>query len=227
MPPVDLGALKRATCLAAPFTHWVVDGFLKYPQDLTQEFLAPDSKEWLRYDSDVQVKMACNNWNLFPPATYSLFSYLISDEFVEILSKRVGCELFPDPGLHGGGWHCHGAGGVLKPHLDYSIHPKLGLQRKVNLLIYVEPNILISSTGGHLGFWEGDEERPHTLYKSIPPTFNRAVLFDTTQNSWHGMISPFKPEPGVYRRSLAVYYLCEPDENAPGRLRAEFYGDNI
>jgi hypothetical protein len=59
-----------------------------------------------------------------------------------MLSKKLDLFLYPDPGLHGGGWHMHGAGGNLNPHLDYSIHPKSGLMRKLNIIIYLS-NIII------------------------------------------------------------------------------------
>ena len=32
----------------------------------------------------------------------------------------------------------HKAGGNLAIHLDYSIHPKMNLQRKLNLILYLE-----------------------------------------------------------------------------------------
>ena len=46
------------------------------------------------------------------------------------------------------------------------------------------------------------------------------MLFDTTQNSWHGFPEPLQCPEGVYRKSLAVYYLTEPPEGTDPRPRA-------
>jgi hypothetical protein len=58
--------------------------------------------------------------------------------------------------------------------------------------------------------------------QEVQPIFNRAVLFDTTQNSWHGMSRPLTQPEGVYRKSLAVYYLTDPPTGADMRERALF-----
>jgi hypothetical protein len=139
------------------------------------------------------------------------------------LSSKVGTHLYPDPGLHGGGWHIHGAGGNLNPHLDYSIHPKLKLQRKLNIIVYLSSGMR-PDHGGHLGLWKHDPETfsPGDLVQEYEPAFNTAVIFDTTRNSWHGMSRPLQVPPGVYRKSIAVYYLCDPEAEAPSRERALF-----
>ncbi|WP_260469461.1 2OG-Fe(II) oxygenase [Pandoraea apista] len=117
----------------------------------------------------------------------------------------------------------HAAGGNLNPHLDYSIHPKLGLQRKLNIIIYLSEEMR-EDYGGHLGLWKHDNNKnqPGPLMKEIAPKFNRAVLFDTTQNSWHGMSRQLVQPDNIYRKSLAVYYLCEPVGDVDQRGRALF-----
>jgi Rps23 Pro-64 3,4-dihydroxylase Tpa1-like proline 4-hydroxylase len=210
---------------ATPFDHCVVDDFV--PEDLAsrleEEFLAYDAPKWFVYKNQIEDKKALNDWNVFPSATYRLFSYLNSAAFVDLLSGLVQTKLTSDQGLHGGGWHMHGPGGNLNPHLDYSIHPKLGLQRKVNIIIYISSALKLEH-GGHLGLWEHDEasSRPGRLAREIQPKFRRAVIFDTTQNSWHGMSRPLTQPEGIYRKSLATYFLCEPAAGSDPRGRALF-----
>ena len=222
--PVQLDQLQVAAQHfhgAAPFDHCVIDDFLN--QDLARqleaEFLTYDSPKYFVYKNPLEDKKALNDWNAFTPITYSLFQYLASSEFVGLLSQVVGIPLYADPGLHGGGWHIHGPGGNLNPHLDYSIHPKLGLQRKLNLIIYVSEQ-LEEAHGGHLGFWASENGSPSQLVREIAPRFNRAVLFDTTQNSWHGMSQNLVQPAGIYRKSLAIYYLCDPSVTVDPRNRA-------
>jgi Rps23 Pro-64 3,4-dihydroxylase Tpa1-like proline 4-hydroxylase len=208
-----------------PFHHCVVDDFVspETAAGLEGEFLSYDSPKWFVYKNMIEDKKALNDWNVFPGLTYQYFCFLNSAEFVGLLSEFIGSRLYADPGLHGGGWHIHGPGGNLNPHLDYSLHPKLGLQRKLNIILYVS-SALKPEHGGHLGLWEHDTgtKRPGKLAREIAPAFNRAVIFDTTQNSWHGMSSKLTQPEGIYRKSLAIYYLCDPPKDTDPRGRALF-----
>lgn len=207
-----------------PFDHCVIDNFFTetIAYELEKEFPSFGSDIWHSYNNPLEVKKTCNNWNSFAPKTYQVFAFLNSDEFLSILTSTAFSNqtLYSDVGLHGGGWHIHKNGGKLNTHLDYSIHPKLGLQRKLNIIIYLNSNWK-KSWGGELGFWENNtKEKPGKLVKKIEPKFNRAVLFDTTQNSWHGLPNPVLSPEGELRKSLAIYYLCHPSENSDKRGKA-------
>jgi hypothetical protein len=210
----------------APFDHKVIDGFFdrSVAEALLGEFPGFDAPCWHRYANAVENKRACNDWNAFGPATYRAFASLTSAAFADLLSGSLGLlGLSPDPGLNGGGWHVHGGGGRLNPHLDYSLHPKTGLQRRLNVIVYLTPDWQ-PEWGGGLGLWEqaGDERKPGRLAKTIMPRFNRAVIFDTSQKSWHGLASPVAAPHGVCRRSLAVSYMSAPTEGAEDRRKALF-----
>ena len=197
-----------------PFDHVVIDDFFEtdFANALANEFPDINSEIWHGYDNPLEVKFTNNIWNFFPEKTYKLFSYLNSDAFLTYLSQNLlgGTKLYSDPGLNGGGWHVHKAGGKLNTHLDYSLHPKLSLQRKLNIIIYMNPNWQ-KDWGGALGFWDNkNAECPGDLIKSVWSKFNRAVIFDTTQNSWHGLPDELKCPEEETRKSLAAYFLCDP-----------------
>jgi hypothetical protein len=210
---------------AKPFSHIVLDNFLDSDviANIVKEFPNFDEEIWYVYDSAIEIKKVMNSWDRFSPSIYKLFWFLNSDAFISNLEFLTGCKLYPDFGLNGGGLHSHRSGGKLNTHLDYSIHPKLKLERRLNLLIYVTPDWQLE-WGGDLGLWEHDEKlnKPGNLVSTISPIFNRAVLFDTTQNSWHGLPEPIRCPLNVTRNSLAVYYLCEPRLSAVDRNRALF-----
>ena len=210
---------------ANPFNHCVINDFLhtEVLEHIQREFLSFESERWHVYNNAIENKKTLNDWNMFPKNTYQLFNYMNSTVVLDKLSELIKMPLYADPGLHGGGWHAHGPGGNLNPHLDYSIHPKLGRQRKLNIIIYISPT-LTEQHGGHLGLWKHDSQtnQPGELVKEIAPQCNRAVLFDTTQNSWHGMSRTLEVPPGIYRQSLAIYYLCDPEEGTDSRQRALF-----
>lgn len=208
---------------AKPFPHMVIDNFLEedLARNLSGEFPDIHDASLFNYSNPLEKKSALNDWNRFPPHTYSFFEFLCSSTFVADLGSTLGIKLFPDFGLHGGGWHMHPDGGKLNPHLDYNIHPKLGLQRKINLIIYLSEDWQ-PEYGGHFGLWSNDEEnkRPLALVKEVEIKFNRAVIFDTSLQSWHGLSRKVTSGGQHIRKSLAIYYLCEPPVSCIDRQRA-------
>ena len=229
MPPVirrniDWRAQNATYNAAAPFSHVVIDDFFEpeVAEALEADIPTFDDPSWMHYSNPIEEKRALNHWDRFPAVTYRVFNHL-NHGFVRALRVLTGIEgLSSDVGLNGGGWHLHARGGKLNVHLDYSIHPKLGLERRLNLIVYLTKG-WDPAWGGALGLWSqgADAQGPETLVKSIDCLFNRAVIFDTT-NSWHGLPEPITCPPGVYRKSIATYYLTPPRESAADRGKALF-----
>ena len=156
-----------------PFDYWILDNFLDIEdaKQLSKEFIDYDSpaEDIVHYQGWIAEKKTCNKWDRFPPLTYKVFTNLLASNFISRLSDITGVNpLYPDIGLHGGGWHMHGKGGRLSVHLDYSIHPKLNLQRKLNLILYLEEDY-DPAWGGSLQFWSHDEKtkKPKDKIKEV------------------------------------------------------------
>ena len=218
------GELTNQFNTAEPYNHVTIDNFWQadIAEQLAQEFPAYDSASWnAHYQSPLEDKKACNAWDRFPALTYRAFSYLNTQEFLNIVESITGTDnVKADVGLHGGGWHAHHRGGKLNVHLDYSIHPKLGLERHYNLIIYMTPN-WDHSWGGGLELWSHNEDgSAKECVTTVENRFNRAVLFDTTQYSWHGLPDHLTCPEGINRQSMAIYYLTEPAANADPRGKA-------
>lgn len=208
-----------------PFPHCAWDGLFHpdFARELAAEFPDFDSKAWHEYANPLEIKKTCNSWDAFGPATYRAFAWLTSPSFVELLRLSINAPgpLYADPGLHGGGLHAHANGGRLNPHLDYARHPKTGLARCLNLIIYLNDDWR-DEWGGHLGLWApAAGNGPGELVKRITPIANRAVLF-ATPNAWHGLSEPINCPSGQVRKSLAVYYLTDPLVACEARTRALF-----
>tara|TARA_A200000159_G_C7328359_1_gene341919 strand:- start:964 stop:1722 length:759 start_codon:yes stop_codon:yes gene_type:complete len=226
---VDPSKIKKSS---NPFDHWVIDDF--FPEDLaynlSNEFIDFDSDKWFYHDNNiVENKKNIDDWGKFPKQTYSILSYLCSNEFINIVREITEVEkLYPDYGLHGGGWHIHNRGGKLNVHKDYDVHPRLELKRKFNLIVYLSQEWK-PEWGGALELWSHNSEknRPKEKVVDIEIKFNRAILFDTSQNSWHGLPKEIDCPKGFYRKSLAVYYLTDIDDETGDRKRALFapYGE--
>ena len=221
---LDLKAMTAQFNAGKPFNHIVIDNFWRpeIAQELVAEFPDYNSDVWTaHYHNPLEDKKACNHWDRFPKTTYQAFDYLNSNAFTNIVEHITNTwGIKNDIGLHGGGWHCHHKGGKLNIHLDYSIHPKLKLERHFNLIIYMTPN-WNPKWGGGLELWGSDENgSPSQCVTTIENKFNRAVIFDTTQNSWHGLPEQLSCPEGINRQSLAIYYLTDPDSSANPRPRA-------
>jgi len=210
-----------------PIRYAVIDNFWEpnIAEQLVAEFPAYDTDVWLaHYNNPAENKKTCNHWDRFKTATYRAFTFLNSQTFVSKIEQITkNTHVYTDVGLHGGGLHAHQRGGKLNIHLDYNIHPKLKLQRNYNLIVYMTPNWNSDWNGG-LEFWSHDAatERPNKCEVTIENRFNRAVLFDTTRNAWHGLPEDLKCPDGVCRTSMAVYYLTDPEAGADPRSRAYF-----
>jgi Rps23 Pro-64 3,4-dihydroxylase Tpa1-like proline 4-hydroxylase len=215
---------KQSFTNADPFPHIVFDNFFTedVAKQLSDEIPPSDSNVWFQYNNKIENKYVCNHWDRFPALTYKVFSYLSSPEFTSKISELTG--IFPlvaDIGLHGGGWHVHTKGGLLNVHKDYSIHPKLKLERALNIIVYLTPDWDVS-WGGGLGLWTEKDNQPDKLIQHVDCLFNRAVLFDTRKDSWHGLPEPIKCPEDKRRTSIALYYLTVPQENTDPRERALF-----
>jgi Rps23 Pro-64 3,4-dihydroxylase Tpa1-like proline 4-hydroxylase len=225
--PKNWRALQEQFLSNKPFNHVVIDDFFttETVEQLVKEFPAYDSTVWnAHYNNPIENKKACNHWDKFPKFTYQVFHYLCSFEFESIVTDITGnIGVQADMGLHGGGWHAHTQAGKLNIHLDYSIHPKLQLERHYNLIVYITPD-WNPAWGGGLELWSHDDQTGSAkeLAVTVENRFNRAVLFDTTQHSWHGLPQDLVCPEGVMRQSLAVYYVSDPADNASDRGKALF-----
>ncbi len=218
--------IKERFASSEPFNHVVIDNFFipEIADKISEEFPDFNDAGLNDHNSPLEIKKTMNRWDRFPPTTYRAFSYLGSDKFLNEMRNLIDRnDLVFDMGLNGGGWHMHGRGGNNNIHLDYNIHPKMNLQRKLNIIVYMTKGWQSSWNGG-LELWTGYEtaKEPKELVKVVENKFNRAIIFDTTQNSWHGLPNTIECPEGIIRKSIAAYYLCAAPAQSEERGRALF-----
>jgi hypothetical protein len=190
---------------AEPFPHVVIDDFLppEVLDGVLAEFPGPDAIDWKRFADGTGRKLATRNEEQMGPRTLGLLHELNSSRFIRVLETVTGIEgLIPDPHLEGGGLHQIERGGYLKVHADFNRHEKLGLDRRLNLLIYLNKNWQ-EEYGGHLELWAPDMAR---CARKVLPVFNRCVVFSTTDFSFHGHPEPLACPERWSRKSIALYY---------------------
>lgn len=190
---------------AKPFSHIVIDNFLPESllDDILKEFPNPGAIDWQRFDKGYEKKLASTSERQMGNTTRFLLYQLNSSIFIDFLEMLTGIGgLIPDPHFVGGGLHQIERGGYLKMHVDFNWHSRLRLDRRLNLLIYLNKN-WEEEYGGHLQLWDRDMTR---CDKKILPIFNRCVIFSTTDFSYHGHPDPLTCPEGQTRKSLALYY---------------------
>jgi hypothetical protein len=136
----------------------------------------------------------------------SLFYEFNSGAFLGFLERLSGISgLLGDPYLAEGGFHCVRDAGYLDIHADFSHHDKTGLERRLNLILYLNEGWK-SEYGGALSLYDTDL-RPCATFM---PIANRCVIFETSETSYHGHPDPMKLPAGRCRESIALYYYTMP-----------------
>lgn len=190
---------------ASPFPHIYFDDF--FPKDflakVSEEFPEANSETWQKFDGKAEKKLASQGDADIGPYVRALISIMNSGMFIEFIEKLTGISgLLPDPHLTGGGMHQIMPGGKLSLHIDFNKYQRKHLERRLNILVYLNEN-WEESYGGYLELWNKDVTKAEV---KILPVFNRVALFSTTETSWHGHPDPLTCPANRTRRSVALYY---------------------
>jgi hypothetical protein len=157
----------------------------------------------------------------YGPATAALYTFLQSPYILSYLEKISGIQhLIPGDHASGSGFHQTLSGGYLAIHSDSSHHRPPSsravtttdsqhhhhhLYRRLNLYLFLNPN-WDPSYGGYLEFWPQDLSQ---CQQRILPSLGRAVLFTSTDTSFHGHPQKVTCPKDRSRRSLTMYYYTE------------------
>jgi hypothetical protein len=137
------------------------------------------------------------------PEIRSIFASFNSRSFLVFLEALTGINgLIPDPYYSGGGFHEILNGGFLDVHADFNLHPLLKVERRINVLLYLNRDWR-EEYGGALQLWANSKG---PCIRKIVPEFNRCVIFNTTSSTYHGNPEPVQHPNGHPRRSIALYY---------------------
>lgn len=131
--------------------------------------------------------------------------------FLRFLEEMTGIKgLISDPYYLGGRLHATKRGGHLSVHADFNIHAITKLERRHNLLVYLNED-WPAEWGGELELWD---KKMKTGEVKIAPLLERAVVFSTILDSYHGHPEPLACPPEQRRRSIATYYYTGLDVDA-------------
>ena len=216
------GELKKKFQNAHPFPYIVIDNFLN-AQDaeklLAEHIAQGDASSWGAYNHVNERKNGITKYEKMGLHTRAVIDALSSEKFLNWLVKLTGIEyLIHDPELDGGGLHMIERGGYLNVHVDFLAHTtNKSWSRQINFLLYLNKDWQ-PEWNGALELWERDMS---SVAKKIEPIFNRCVIFNTCEGSYHGHPTPLNCPETVQRRSMALYYFR--DEGKKQSLKPTHY----
>ncbi len=205
--PIDRDQLRDQVRRSTPVPNFLIDNFLR------PEFAAKVADAFPPYEEAIAVgrsfravnekgKVQVTDSTRFPEPIRQLNHVLASPEFCDLISHALGISsLLADEKLVGGGMHQTAARGHLDVHVDFNYLEDRGWHRRANLLVFLNRG-WTPEWGGEFELWDADVKVRHHAHL---PIFNRCVLFETNEVSFHG-VTAVKCPPGQTRKSFAAYY---------------------
>jgi 2OG-Fe(II) oxygenase superfamily len=202
-------ALAERFARREPFRHVVIDDFLApdFAGRLLAEFPPFERGNALNENGELANKATIERIRGLGEAYSELDDLVRSPALLDLVGRITSIpDLLYDPWYFGGGTHENRPGQDLDPHIDFNRHPIEGWHRRLNLIVYLNPE-WDDAWGGSLEL-HSDPRSPDDRITLITPLFNRCVIFETTEASWHGFerIVPAGNGSVRSRRSVALYF---------------------
>lgn len=191
-----------------PYRHVVIDNFLDFPMArmCLTSFPPLDSGCWeSANDADIEIKMRTTWKSEFdiPDGIVDAVRIMNCAPVLQAMGERLGIpKLVADPYFSGGGLNITRSGGLLDVHVDGNYHDATGLNRRANAILYLNEQWQ-PEWGGEFGVY--DTTGRHCI-KRIAPVFNRLVIFDSHDFSFHGLPEPLNFPKDQQRKSIILYY---------------------
>lgn len=205
--PLDVPRLTREFRSAEPFPFMMIDPFLEDAfahevADAYPSFANALERGFAFNFVNEKKKVQVTDPAKFPDAVRRLNEAISSPAFCAQLSEITGIpRLLADEQLVGGGMHIMGSHGRLDVHVDFNLLEDRQLHRRLNILVYLNPR-WEAKWGGHIELWDREVKHCHHAFV---PSFNRCVIFETSERSYHGVAAVQCPD-DMARQSFAAYY---------------------
>ena len=222
LTPLNIEQLRQDFNDAQPFRWVKLEPFLEpeFARELASAYPSFEESRKLGFQfSKVNEhgKVQVTDASLFPPVVSRLHEILAGAEFLGALEQITGISgLLSDPKLEGGGMHLTGPGGRLDVHIDFNYVADRKWHRRLNILVYLNPEWR-PEWGGGIELWDRNVQRRHHAFE---PLLNRCVIFETSSISFHG-VQPVQCPTNLQRKSFAAYYYTK---EPPADWKGEEYG---
>lgn len=205
-------ALRENFASARPFRHVVIEDFFtqEFLHALVREFPDFASGNFIGDDGAAGGKSTNAKVRGLGPAYQTLDEAIQGAPFLRLMEQITGIDnLLYDPFYLGGGTHENRNGQSLAAHVDFNYHPSERWHRRLNLIVYLNDDWQ-ESWGGALELYR-DPYADAAPAVRVVPSLSRAVLFETTEHSWHGFDTIRLPESEAQRtrKSIALYFYSK------------------
>ena len=199
--------------------YLVIDNFLDTVVALIcqKEILDSNLDNWDRYNNCFEQKNTYRDKYNLPENVNNLFNRFISENFINKLNNLTGLKLINDNDRIFWGVHLFNNSDKLDIHVDAGRHIKTGLVKAITIGVYLSYN-WSEENGGHIEFWEGnksniDNPKIYSCKDKFLPIFNRCIIFENNDNSWHGAPEPCICKNNEKRIFLTLSYLSDEKSN--------------
>lgn len=219
---VAVDAYRGSFVQAKPFKHISIEEFFApgLAERLLEEFPSFDKRRAINEGGKVGGKSVHTAIGEISPAYEELYGLISSAPFLEFMSRLSGIpDLILDPEMYGGGTHENLHAQDLDPHIDFNYDESKKLHRRLNLIVYLNKE-WNTEWGGAIEIHSNPRQPDENQITAFEPLFNRAVIFETNEISWHGFPKIQLPEEKRHlsRKSISIYLYTKdrpPDEIAP------------
>jgi hypothetical protein len=194
---------------AKPFKYLCIDDFLDvdHAERLLADFPVFDPSKAINEFGEVGRKAVHTALKDVSQYYSTVYDYLLSREFLSAMSAITGIpDLLPDPRMYGGGTHENANGQEMDPHVDFNYDQDHGYHRRLNLIVYLNKDWQ-ESWGGAIELHSNPRKPETNEISAFNCIFNRAIIFETNEYSWHGFKRVVLPdtEKNRSRKSLSIY----------------------
>ncbi len=214
-----LMSLRDDFANAQPFRHLALDNLFDTEtlRRVVEEYPVQSTPAVeMHSDGTFSVNKGTSTWRTkHGPNTQEVLRQMNEAAFLQALQVATGIEgLISDPYFFGGGTHFTSVGGKLAVHADFNRHRLLKLDRRLNVLVYLNDG-WTEENQGWLELWDREMT---ACQRRFLPVMNRTVIFATDDYSYHGQPEVIKGPPDLIRRSIALYYYTNgrPAEEVTG-----------
>jgi hypothetical protein len=210
---------------AQPFRHVLIEDFLDpaLARELLAEFPAFGEENALNEYGKVGGKAVVTGIRSLGPAYARLDGAIAQPAFLAWLGALTGIDgLQYDESYFGGGTHENRDGQALDPHVDFNYHPTTGLHRRLNVIVYLNEE-WDESWGGNIEVHSNPRDPERNEIRAYAPAFNRCIVFETHESSWHGFRRIRLPDGKKHlsRKSVSLYFYSA---TRPAHTRAASHG---
>jgi hypothetical protein len=211
-----------------PFKHVVIEGFFEpsFAERLLADFPSFNPRLATNELGLTARKAVNTNIREISSVYHQLYEAIGSKPFLDLVTRISGIpDLILDPKMYGGGTHDNQHGQELDPHVDFNYDEAQQLHRRLNLIVYMN-KVWLGGWGGALEIHSNPRDPATNRIASYDPLFNRCVMFETNERSWHGFPKIDLPDDKRHlsRKSISIYLYTRdrpPEEIAP--MHATFY----